>query len=670
LFRNRKRPNSPAAPSALGGVTSLSPKAFVIATKAVLTPYDWKLRVTSLSAQQEAQEVVVQAENWLSALRAGRALLGEEGGVPSGASCAMSDSGEVTILDGAKRCRYLLTRIAAAGQSDRSSADPEAERAAATERDLDEERGASSALPFGARPSSAPPGAPGSLDLAAAHAAAAAAVRSARAKQTLAFSPERADALRREYQTALVSAGMPAKAATIPAQASAASAGTIPRAATAATQAGGSLTSRARTGSLRALPGLGEPRGASSATEPRRSSSSAPAVAHEQGGTSEELELLLSRDLEPSTESPLSYRERAFALKGGAERVRLEVLLQAELACLMRELAGRPRGQFVHLAVFDHHFHETPERPPVASLEWRDWRGAAVFSHAGDTASRAVAAPVQATSSSEELEQRPPARASDPAIDPRFALPPPAIMPHARSSVLPPEGAPALSEPNMQVAPERPSTLPPPAAAARLPDSARASMPPPAILPPARRSSIAPIAPKPAERSNEGDHRLATAFEAMPELYFLPTPVAGLEFTVQLLARLVPSEAISSCLYDINTDEFRFVALTGAGALDRQASAVPSSAGLFGVAKRSTEDALIVPDALSETHYEPSIDGRTGLAVQALAYAPVRYAGQLLGMLQLINSSDALRFSATDAAVLTYIAKQLAEFLASRRSLV
>src|SRR5690606_36058783 len=55
-------------------------------------------------------EAVVEADNWLSALRLARKQLGEEGGVPSGASCVMSATGEVTILDAAQRRRYTLAR--------------------------------------------------------------------------------------------------------------------------------------------------------------------------------------------------------------------------------------------------------------------------------------------------------------------------------------------------------------------------------------------------------------------------------------------------------------------------------------------------------------------------------------------------------------------------------
>ena len=63
-------------------------------------------------------------------------------------------------------------------------------------------------------------------------------------------------------------------------------------------------------------------------------------------------------------------------------------------------------------------------------------------------------------------------------------------------------------------------------------------------------------------------------------------------------------------------------------------------------------------------------DGREGLDAKTLAYLPVRFSGQLLGMMQLINRDHERGFSASDIAVLSYVTAQLAEFLATRRSLM
>src|SRR5690606_1899619 len=89
------------------------------------------------------------------------------------------------------------------------------------------------------------------------------------------------------------------------------------------------------------------------------------------------------------------------------------------------------------------------------------------------------------------------------------------------------------------------------------------------------------------------DDRLASAFEALQDLFFLSTPLEGLEFVVRLLDDLIPCEAASACLYDINTDEFRFVALTGPGADERRGEGVPRLVGLFGAASLCAGEALL-----------------------------------------------------------------------------
>ena len=95
------------------------------APRSSLAGSTWKLVVTPLNGPAETLEVAVEAENWLSALRLARKELGEEGGMPPGASCVMSATGEVTILDAAQRLRYVLTRVSTAPAAPRARARPD-----------------------------------------------------------------------------------------------------------------------------------------------------------------------------------------------------------------------------------------------------------------------------------------------------------------------------------------------------------------------------------------------------------------------------------------------------------------------------------------------------------------------------------------------------------------
>ena len=232
------------------------------------------------------------------------------------------------------------------------------------------------------------------------------------------------------------------------------------------------------------------------------------------------------------------------------------------LDVLKQEIEGRPRGKLVNLAVFDHRWKDTPERPPVVTLQWRDWRGEAVTEYPAST---------------------------------------------------------------------RQSSLPPP----------------------------------PAPTGH--DDRLAEVFEALEVLARKASAADGLDFGVQLLEKMVPAEAISACLYDINTDELRFVSVLGSSAEQVQGQAVPRNAGLFAQALRAENQATLVRDVLVEPAFNPAVDSRPGLDAQSVLLRPMAHERQLVGVLQLVNRRYTAGFDAADINVVSYVAERLAEFVLNAR---
>jgi hypothetical protein len=332
------------------------------------------------------------------------------------------------------------------------------------------------------------------------------------------------------------------------------------------------------------------------------------------------------RDEEPSPESPLTYRERSYFWQPPADRGEVERALRAELATLRKTLVDRPRGQYVNLAVFDHAFQDKPTKPPVATLQWKDWRGEPAFAWLGDPAAAQWTAP---------QPQAPVATSFYPGAPGQASAPPP------------------------------PPPPPPPPVAAAVDRSGHATQP-------TRRHAPTPVPDNQQgkrDSTGEQDLRLAVAFEATQDLYFLSTPADGLDFAVKLLAELIPAEACSGCIYDINTDEFRFVAVGGTGAAERRAAAVRGSAGLFAAAARSGLDTLIVPDIANEPRYDPDSDGRTGLLASNMAFFVLHRGGQLFGMLQIINREGTKGFRESDIAVGSYVANQITAFLREKRGL-
>jgi len=293
--------------------------------------------------------------------------------------------------------------------------------------------------------------------------------------------------------------------------------------------------------------------------EPRRAQPpSTPDGAPDTDRTEPQLELLFSRDEEPTSDNPLTYRERAYFSPQGMSSGTAEAQLRGVLAGLQHQLSEAAYGKFVHLCVFDHRWVEAPERPPLVALEWRDWRG----------------------------------------------------------------------EPSI----EYPATEPRPRNLSRL--------------------------------HAEPDDRLAYLFEALHELALLQTPHEALSFVVDILDKTVPSAAISGCLYDINTDELRFVAVSGLGAEALRGTALRRNLGLFARATRVDHGALVIPSVRDVPDFDPAIDGREGLQAENLLLRPVTREGHLLGVLQFINRATG-SFSAPDVNLVNYTAERLAEFLST-----
>jgi hypothetical protein len=165
----------------------------------------------------------------------------------------------------------------------------------------------------------------------------------------------------------------------------------------------------------------------------------------------------------------------------------------------------------------------------------------------------------------------------------------------------------------------------------------------------------------------EPDERLASVFEALHELPHKQTPHEAMELGLEVLGSTVACAAMSGCLYDINTDEMRFVAATGPGADKTRGSALALNQGIFSRAARDEHGTLMVHTMSDAPDYDPGRDGRDGLETENLLFRPVAHEGRLLGMLQLINRKSGF-FSAADAHLVSYIADRLAEFLHQHRT--
>jgi hypothetical protein len=558
-----------------------------------VTAKKWKLVVNPLSGNTPLHQFELEAANWMSALRGGRKELGEDGGLPSGASCAVTPEGVVTILDGERRRRFVLTPIlvetpapvaappmrALPDVSPREVKPAKFRTIAYAPSPVAPPNAIAAAThvqqPAVANVQHAAPAPPAQQSATTSHAQPAPATKTATHASTAAQAKQVSNPPSAKQSAPSSVKQSPTTSYTqLPTVANGAKQSLPPSAASEARIGNTSLSPARRSGSSQ---------NASAANVQQHEHSSASAV---QGATRTDssdrnsasasttsssaldatgarstmmLELMLSRDVEPGPENPLTYRERAYLIPKGMTVSEAEAALRFALSHLQKEFENAPRGRFVNLAAFDHDWIDRPQRPPLVALEWRDWRG-------------------------------------EPLVD----------------------------------------------------------------YPAAEQSSLPPTAP-------EGDDRLAVVFESLDELLQLRTAAEGLEFSVRLLAHAVGAEALSGCLYDINTDELRFVAVLGKGASAAQGRAVSRSTGLFGKAASLEHAALVIPDLTMEAGYDAELEGRPGLLATNMLLRPLTYDGELLGMLQLINRTTG-GFSAADVHLVNYLAERLAEFLRDARA--
>jgi eukaryotic-like serine/threonine-protein kinase len=81
------------------------------------------------------------------------------------------------------------------------------------------------------------------------------------------------------------------------------------------------------------------------------------------------------REQDPTDAAPVSYREYAYEIRPGASEQEARRFIRERFEEVRNSLSSAPPGKLVNLAVFDHTFVRRPERAPLATLVWKDWRG-------------------------------------------------------------------------------------------------------------------------------------------------------------------------------------------------------------------------------------------------------------------------------------------------------
>lgn len=316
-----------------------------------------------------------------------------------------------------------------------------------------------------------------------------------------------------------------------------------------------------------------------------------------------DFEVVRKRAEEVSDDSPITYREFAYAVKAETTPESAKVLLWARFKEVQASIADKPPGKYVQLAVFDHTFERKPLRAPVATLAWKDWRGEPVLT----------------------LNDRSAPPASMPPSGPPSSMPPKIVVTESTDVDV-----------DVDLGEVAPATQP----------------------------AEQPKKPK-AKRHKKGEDLIGELFETMHELHFLPDMVSGADFVSRIIERTLPCEAALLHVFDINARRFVVVRTVGDAAPAALLHSTEDRFPLFQQVMRRGH-ALHVENITEDERYRGGRWERAQVTPRDALCGPVAQGGRYLGMVELVNPVDGDPFYESEINALDYICEQFAEFLANR----
>ncbi len=387
--------------------------------------------------------------------------------------------------------------------------------------------------------------------------------------------------------------------------------------------------------------------------------------------------LIYERAHEPSDDSPILYRERAFAVDSLLTDDELETHLQGELTTLRESFQGREVPQFIQLASFDHSFDEEPVAPPLATLSWKDWHGRTEVWVRGSQRPNSASSkppPPELVTTPRETPRAEATHAMAPATTPDVApeMAPESAAVRTLSASLPALDEDALpSDDEWGRADDVLSSPPPPshaietqAAAERASDSGAAwSSPSQSGHYPVAQIEEASVPPPSSERVLASEELIGALFERMHELLYLPNIAAGADYVLDTVFELIPCDAAVVHVFDIDARDFVVVRARG----PRSDELVLRRTACAG---SRLEEALRRRATLRQGPIEVSQDGELwqalGSNVERVVCGPVQQQGRYLGAIELGLGAGKGTFSDAHVNALEYICEQFADFVADR----
>lgn len=377
----------------------------------------------------------------------------------------------------------------------------------------------------------------------------------------------------------------------------------------------------------------------------------------------EPIELLYERLHEPSDDSPILYRERAYRVDALQSDDDLEEHLDAELSRIRRDWRHRDAPQFVQLSLYDHSFRVEPAFPPVATLSWKDWQGRSEICVRG--VRRSTLPP------GIPLDSLPPVpRPSRPSVAERRAIerartsaPPdiaelPVFAPFERGAGSADDGVPPSST-ELVASAERQPESPDDGAPTSRPDwqSPEHSGEYPIPL------RDEPPGPPSSQRVLASDELVGAMFEPLCELAEVATLGAGADCVLRVLAEHIPCDGALIYLLELETEEFVILRALGPEPLDVVGGRTPGAGSHLSECLRRE---LTLELGQSEIARHRAAWQALGVLPRHVIASPLLRDERALGVIELCRTTSKGPFSAAQVCALEYACDRFAEFATER----
>jgi sigma-B regulation protein RsbU (phosphoserine phosphatase) len=157
-------------------------------------------------------------------------------------------------------------------------------------------------------------------------------------------------------------------------------------------------------------------------------------------------------------------------------------------------------------------------------------------------------------------------------------------------------------------------------------------------------------------------HEITHALESSENLDSL------LQYIMEKSQNVMQAEAASLMLVVPETNELEFKVVLGPKATEVKPFRLPIGKGISGWVAQ-TGEAVLIPDAYSDSRFDPSFDKRSGFKTRSMLCVPMIYQSKTVGVMTVINRLDGDPFNTDDQMLFTIFASQAALSIENARLL-